>query len=98
MRATPDDFIPRLIEVLGGLEHLTADRRFAHAASVLTGKRPGRRTIDDAAALRHARALLKGGIAKSDHAAFRMAAKFYAGNSENAVTRRLHRKLKKSRT
>ena len=75
---------------------LTGDARWRRAAGVLTGAHPGRREVDDEAALRYARGLMSAGVAKSPYRASAIAAELFAPPHQVETCRdRLRRKLRR---
>lgn len=74
---------------------LTGEQCFEDAARRLIGPRPGRRPVDDSAALDYAKSLLEAKLASSPYAACSRAAVLYSGNQQIATTReRLRKKFR----
>lgn len=82
LRAAFDDKLADLRDASADvLDHIAAaagDVRFKTAAAVLRGRRVGRRSIDDTAALAYAEKLLRLDMVRSPHQACESAAKVFA--------------------
>jgi hypothetical protein len=85
----------RLAELCRVFAARTGDGRLRTAAAILSGKKPGRRPIDDEKALAYVATLLKTGIAESEHDACERAAIVYAPAHQVETMRdRLRRKFR----
>lgn len=89
LRAETSDFL----EYMGSQVN---DARFRSAAAMLRGKRAGRPSVDDAAALQQAESYLATGIARTAYEAATFAARYYAPSHQVETMRdRLRKKLRR---
>jgi len=89
LREANADWLAHLADQFG-------DPRFRMAAGILRGKRPGRKPAADEHPLSYAKALLRTGIARSEHDAAKRAAKLFANRPYvPATTDRLRKKLRR---